>query len=299
MTWGFWSQSRALNAEAWCWVTPWVSSPPTAMWHLHDLLSPCQFLCWREVWFNPTVWESQLSDKVVPSMQPLVRAWQMFSFCFHPADATPGLVLKKGQVQGLLKLLWEWLHLKMLLIYHQYVRRKQNTQISNRSYKSHYSKTVTSETLKCIPLSCFMSWEIFPDQGLIPCPLPWQADSSPPGYQGSPNQPPSWMDFLSFPPWPGAVWFMLQGASRQAHRKTPAKNYSISCDTLSSPKFPFLLASKLLTSVLLLLFSLEQFLSLLCVYIIPGWSSLPIVVEITPESTFPMRTFLSSSRFKI
>lgn len=42
---------------------------------------------------------------------------------------------------------------------------------------------------------------------------------------------------------------------------------------------------------LLLLFSLEQFLSLLCFYIIPGWSSLPIVVEITPESTFPAENF--------
>ena len=55
---------------------------------------------WREVWFNPTVWESHLSDKVVPSMQPLVRAWQMFGFCFHPADATPGLVLKKVKSKG-------------------------------------------------------------------------------------------------------------------------------------------------------------------------------------------------------
>ena len=36
--------------------------------------------------------------------------------------------------------------------------------------------------------------------------------------------------------------------------------------------------------VLLLLFSLGQFLSLLCLYIVPGWFSLPIVVEITPES---------------
>ena len=51
-------------------------------------------------------------------------------------------------------------------------------------------------------------------------------------------------------------------------------------------------------SILLLLISLGHFLSLLSLYIIPGWFSLPIVVEIAPESTFPMRNFLSNSRFK-
>ena len=51
-------------------------------------------------------------------------------------------------------------------------------------------------------------------------------------------------------------------------------------------------------SILLLLISLGHFLSLLSLYIIPGWFSLPIVVEIAPESTFPMRNVLSNSRFK-
>ena len=58
---------------------------------------------WHDVGFNPTVWDSHLSDEVMPSMQPLVRAWQMFGLCFHPGDDTPGLVLKKVKSKGLLR----------------------------------------------------------------------------------------------------------------------------------------------------------------------------------------------------
>ena len=35
--------------------------------------------------------------------------------------------------------------------------------------------------------SCSAACEIFPDQGLNPCPLHWQADSQPLRHQGSPN----------------------------------------------------------------------------------------------------------------
>ena len=34
-------------------------------------------------------------------------------------------------------------------------------------------------------LSCSRPWRIFPDQGWNPCPLHWQADSSPPSHWGS------------------------------------------------------------------------------------------------------------------
>ena len=36
--------------------------------------------------------------------------------------------------------------------------------------------------------SCSAACGIFPDQGLNPCPLPWQADSQPLHHQGSPKQ---------------------------------------------------------------------------------------------------------------
>ena len=35
--------------------------------------------------------------------------------------------------------------------------------------------------------SCSVACGIFPDQGLNPCPLHWQADSQPPRHQGSPR----------------------------------------------------------------------------------------------------------------
>ena len=35
--------------------------------------------------------------------------------------------------------------------------------------------------------SCSTACGIFPDQGLNPCPLHWQADSQPPRHQGSPH----------------------------------------------------------------------------------------------------------------
>ena len=37
---------------------------------------------------------------------------------------------------------------------------------------------------------------IFPDQGLNPCPLHWQADSQPLRHQGSPNWVLKWMPFI-------------------------------------------------------------------------------------------------------
>jgi len=37
-------------------------------------------------------------------------------------------------------------------------------------------------------LSCSVASGIFPDQGLNPCPLRWQADSYPPHHQGSPGR---------------------------------------------------------------------------------------------------------------
>ena len=36
--------------------------------------------------------------------------------------------------------------------------------------------------------SCYVACEIFPDQGLNPCPLHWQADSQPLRHQGSPKE---------------------------------------------------------------------------------------------------------------
>ena len=36
-------------------------------------------------------------------------------------------------------------------------------------------------------LSCFAACRIFPDLGLNPCPLHWQADSQPLCHQGSPE----------------------------------------------------------------------------------------------------------------
>lgn len=84
---------------------------------------------WPDVWFNPTVWESHLSDKVMPSMQPLVRAWQIFCLCFHPGDDTPGLVLKKVKSKGLLRCFEKALFKKILLMYQQCIRWNQSTRI--------------------------------------------------------------------------------------------------------------------------------------------------------------------------
>ena len=38
-------------------------------------------------------------------------------------------------------------------------------------------------------LSCPMTWGIFQDQGLNPCPLHWRADSYPQDHRGSPKVP--------------------------------------------------------------------------------------------------------------